>query len=110
MGISFAWTYSTEYQFTSTLVGLFFLAGLVGNTAGTWLGGWISDRMYMRRVTKAKENDQEIFPEMRLSQLGVLVAAFSMAGSFVTYGWCVEKHVHFSVGVISQVFGKCRSV
>ena len=86
MGISFAWAYSNEYNFTSTLVGLFYLVGLIGNTAGTWLGGWMSDRIYLRRVTEAQENNQEIFPEMRLSQLGVLMAAFSMAGSFVTYG------------------------
>ncbi|KAG2219825.1 hypothetical protein INT45_006268 [Circinella minor] len=106
MGISFAWAYSNEYHFTSTLVGFFYLAGLIGNTAGTWLGGCMSDKIYMRRVTKAQENNQEIFPEMRLSQLGVFMGIFSMACSFVTYGWCIEKQVHFSVGIICQVFGK----
>ncbi|KAI9248257.1 major facilitator superfamily domain-containing protein [Phascolomyces articulosus] len=104
MGVSFAWTYSTQYHFSSTLIGIFYLAGLAGNTAGTWLGGYMSDRLYMRRVTTAKENNQQVYPEMRLSQPGVLAAAISMTVAYVAYGWSVEKHAHFSIGITSQVF------
>ncbi|KAI9492929.1 major facilitator superfamily domain-containing protein, partial [Zychaea mexicana] len=104
--ISFTWAYSTQYHFSSTMVGLFYLAGIAGNTAGTYLGGLMSDRIYMRRVGKAKEEDKQVYPEMRLSQSILFVAAFSMATLFSAYGWCIQKDVHFSAGIVCQGLGK----
>ena len=103
--ISFTWAYSNQYHFSSTLVGLFYMCGLVGTTAGSFIGGMMSDRIYMHKVESAKADDHSIFPEMRLSQLGLFIAAFIMAGSFCGYGWSIEKNIHFSAGVIFQAFG-----
>ncbi|KAI9492927.1 major facilitator superfamily domain-containing protein, partial [Zychaea mexicana] len=97
---------STQYHFSSTMVGLFYLAGIAGNTAGTYLGGLVSDRIYMHRVGKAKEEDKQVYPEMRLSQSVLFVAAFSTAALFSAYGWFVQKDVHFSAGIVCQGLGK----
>ncbi|KAI9270767.1 major facilitator superfamily domain-containing protein [Phascolomyces articulosus] len=85
MGVSFAWAYSTQYQFTTTMVGLFYLAGLPGSTIGTYLGGMISDRVYMSRVERANKIGNQIYPEMRLDLPGLLVAVASLLTSFVVH-------------------------
>ncbi|KAI7850930.1 major facilitator superfamily domain-containing protein [Circinella umbellata] len=104
--ISFTWAYSTQYHFSSTLVGLFYMCGLVGTTIGSFIGGMMSDRIYMRKIERAKEANNPIFPEMRLSKSSLFIAAFIMATSFCGYGWSVEKNIHFSAGIIFQAFAQ----
>ena len=104
--ISFTWAYSTQYQFSPTFVGLFYLFGIIGNTAGTWLSGSMSDRVYMRRANNAKMSAKPVYPEMRLSLTWQLVGGFFLAAAFSTYGWSTEKSVHFSAGIISLVFSR----
>ncbi|KAI9259597.1 major facilitator superfamily domain-containing protein, partial [Phascolomyces articulosus] len=112
LALSFTWAYSNQYHFSSTFVGLFYLSGLVGTTTASYLGGFLSDKIYMRRMERVKnnstnENEQgQAYPEMRLSQSVIFVAAFVLAVSYVGYGWGIEKNVHFSAGIICQTFGK----
>ncbi|KAG2221044.1 hypothetical protein INT45_009293 [Circinella minor] len=82
--ISFTWAYSIQYQFSPTFVGLFYIVGIIGNTAGTWLSGSMSDRIYMRRTNNAKMNDNPIYPEMRLSLKWQFVGGFFLATGFTT--------------------------
>ncbi|KAI8148471.1 major facilitator superfamily domain-containing protein [Fennellomyces sp. T-0311] len=98
--ITFTWAYSEQYGFDSSMVGVFFLFGIIGITAGGILGGKLSDRIYSRRVQKANANNREVYPEMRLSQTWVIIGAFAMAASFVTFGWAIEKNLHYSVGLV----------
>ncbi|KAI8148469.1 major facilitator superfamily domain-containing protein, partial [Fennellomyces sp. T-0311] len=102
--ITFTWAYSDQYGFDSSLVGVFFLFGIIGITAGGIIGGRLPDRIYSQRVQKAKENNGEIYPEMRLSEKWVLLGAIVLATTFTTFGWCLEKNVHFSVGLVCLVF------
>ncbi|KAI7850852.1 major facilitator superfamily domain-containing protein, partial [Circinella umbellata] len=101
--ISFTWAYSIQYQLSPMSVGLFYLVGIIGNTAGTWLSGSMSDRIYIRRTNNAKMEDNPIYPEMRLSLKWQLVGGVFLAGGFTTYGWGTEKNVHFSLGIICLV-------
>ena len=88
------------------MVGLCYLSGLAGTTTASYLSGLLSDRLYMRRVKKANDSNSQIFPEMRLSQWILLIAAGIMAGSLVGYGFSIEKNIHFSAGIIFQTLGK----
>ncbi|KAI9269323.1 major facilitator superfamily domain-containing protein, partial [Phascolomyces articulosus] len=102
ISLSFTYTYSDQYKFSSTLVGLFYLVGIIGSTAGTYLSGRVSDRSYMHQIEMANMRKESIFPEMRLNQTWQLVAGFFLCGSFTVYGWSIEKNVHFSAGIIIQ--------
>ncbi|KAI9270780.1 major facilitator superfamily domain-containing protein [Phascolomyces articulosus] len=104
MGVSFTWVYNSQYQFTTTMVGLFYLSGLPGSTIGAFIGGMISDRVYMTRVERAKESGEQIYPEMRLSLPGMFVVSITLVIPYVTYGWCVEKNLHFSIGIFCLTF------
>ncbi|KAI9496532.1 major facilitator superfamily domain-containing protein [Zychaea mexicana] len=102
--VSFTWAYSIQYQFSSTMVGLFYLTGIVGNTSGAYLGGLFSDRIYIRRVERANLSKADVYPEMRLDQPVLFVGALITAVSFAGYGWCIQKLVHFSAGIVFQAF------
>ncbi|KAI9270478.1 major facilitator superfamily domain-containing protein [Phascolomyces articulosus] len=103
---TFTWSYSKQYNFDSTIVGLCFIAGGFGYCMGAIVAGILSDRLYKSRAAKAKEAGQEIYPEMRLSTFVLGIGVIVMAGGYISYGWCIDKNVHFAFGMISNMFAQ----
>lgn len=73
---------------------------------GGIVGGRMSDKIYNRRVAKARETEQEIYPEMRLGGPLFYASIVLQLFGFIAYGWCIEKNVHFAWGLVCQFFSK----
>jgi hypothetical protein len=73
---------------------------------GGVFGGRVSDRLYSKRVTAAKENNEETNPEMRIGLAFFFATIILQLFGFVAYGWCIEKDVHFAYGLVCQLFSK----
>ncbi|KAG1459776.1 hypothetical protein G6F56_006090 [Rhizopus delemar] len=94
--------YTDQYGLGSGIVGLCYLPYAIGAMTGGNIGGRISDRVYNKRIEKAKENGQEIYPEMRLSGPTLVFSTIVQFLSITAYGWCVDKNVHFAYGLVCQ--------
>ncbi|KAI9269650.1 major facilitator superfamily domain-containing protein [Helicostylum pulchrum] len=103
---NFTRTYSVQYGMSSGLVGVCYLPSAVGSMIGGIAGGRMSDRIYNKRVAKVKETNQPIYPEMRLGGVVFYGSILLQLVSFIAYGWCVEKNVHFAYGLVCQFFRK----
>ena len=77
---------------------------------GGIMGGRMSDITYRRNIEKAKENNQEIHPEMRLGGFFFYASMVLQLASFVAYGWCLEENVHFAYGLVCQFFRKLQRI
>ncbi|KAI8885115.1 MFS general substrate transporter [Backusella circina FSU 941] len=94
-------TYTLVYGFDSGTVGLCYIPLALGGMVGSTMGGRLADRFYNKARAKSGGEGN---PEMRIN-LGVLAFALSCQfGGMITYGWCVEKRVHESVGIICIFF------
>jgi MFS family permease len=69
-------------------------------------GGRMSDRIYNKRVAKAREAELEIYPEMRLGGALFYTSILLQLCAFTAYGWCIQKDVHFAFGLVCQFFSK----
>lgn len=69
-------------------------------------GGRMSDKIYNRRVAKAREQELEIYPEMRLGGPLFYASIVLQLFAFIAYGWCIEENVHFAYGLVCQFFSK----
>ncbi|KAK4514636.1 ATPase [Mucor velutinosus] len=101
---NFTRSYTLQYGFDSGLVGVCYLPSAAGSMVGGIMGGRMSDITYRRNVEKAKENDQEVHPEMRLGGFLFYASMVLQLVSFVAYGWCLEENVHFAYGLVCQFF------
>ncbi|KAF1802737.1 major facilitator superfamily domain-containing protein [Mucor lusitanicus] len=99
-------SYTLQYGFDSGLVGVCYLPSAAGSMVGGIMGGRMSDITYRRNIEKAKENDQEVHPEMRLGGFLFYASMALQLVSFVAYGWCLEENVHFAYGLVCQFFCK----
>lgn len=90
----------------SGIVGVCYLPSAVGSMIGGMLAGRLSDKIYIRRVAKAKAEERDIYPEMRLGGPIFYVALILQLASFTAFGWCIEKNVHFAYGLVCQFFCK----
>lgn len=91
---------------SSGIVGVCYLPSAAGSMIGGISGGRMSDKIYNKRIAKAKETGQEIYPEMRLGGPFFYASILLQLVSFIGYGWCVEKNVHFAYGLVFQFFCK----
>lgn len=101
---NFTRTYTLQYGFDSGIVGLCYLPSAAGSMIGGIAGGRMSDKIYNKRVAKARAAEQEIYPEMRLGGPLFYSSILLQLLSFIAYGWCVEKNVHFAYGLVCQFF------
>lgn len=69
-------------------------------------GGRMSDKIYNKRVARARAAEQEIYPEMRLGGPLFYSSILLQLLGFTAYGWCIEKNVHFAYGLVCQFFSK----
>lgn len=91
---------------SSGLVGVCYLPSAAGSMIGGIVGGRMSDTVYNRRVAKVTETNQPIYPEMRIGGPTFYASLILQLVSFIAYGWCIEKNVHFAYGLICQFFRK----
>ena len=104
---TFSRTYNIQYGLSPSIVGLCYLSNALGCIIGAILGGRFSDGLYNKRVKKSKENS---YPEMRLGGPVIYGATFIQLVSFVAYGWCVQKNVHWAFGLVCQLFSKSHQL
>ncbi|KAI9489156.1 major facilitator superfamily domain-containing protein [Zychaea mexicana] len=103
---SFTWAYSNQYGFNPVQVGLCYMLGAFGYCVGAYTAGSLSDRMYRQRVQKAKDKNERVYPEMRLSRASLAPAAVLMVGGYAAYGWCIQANAHFIFGMLMQMFAQ----
>jgi predicted MFS family arabinose efflux permease len=96
-------TYTLVYGFSSGTVGLCYIPLAVGGMVGSTVGGRLADRFYNKARAKA---GGEGTPEMRINLTVLGIALFFEFSGMLVYGWCVEKRVHESVGIICIFFSK----
>ncbi|KAI8078060.1 major facilitator superfamily domain-containing protein [Gilbertella persicaria] len=101
---TFTRTYTLQYGFDSGIVGICYLPNAAGSMLGGILGGRMSDKVYNKSLNKAKANNQEIYPEMRLGSFLFYSMILLQLVAFIAYGWCLEKNVHFAYGLVCQFF------
>ncbi|KAI8088622.1 major facilitator superfamily domain-containing protein [Thamnidium elegans] len=103
---NFTRTYTLTYGFSSGLVGVCYLPAAFGCMIGGMIGGRMSDKRYNSRMAIAKQNDQPVYPEMRLGgpifYFGIIFQLFA----FTAYGWCIQKKLHFAYGLVFQFISK----
>ncbi|KAI9244106.1 major facilitator superfamily domain-containing protein [Phascolomyces articulosus] len=95
--------YNYQYGFDSGTVGLCYLALAGGAMIGSLSGGRFSDMAYKKQVEKTKNKD-EIRAEMRLSSPIFYAAIVILLFSFIAFGWCIQKNVHFAAGLVCIFF------
>lgn len=78
-----------RYHFTSSQVGLAYLANGVGNVLGALVSGRYADWLLQRMKQQT--------PEMRMAAMWLGIAVLPL-GELI-YGWCVQYRVHIAVGL-----------
>ncbi|KAI8980336.1 major facilitator superfamily domain-containing protein [Pilobolus umbonatus] len=102
----FTRTYTYQYGFDSSIVGLCYLPSAFGSILGGVMGGRSSDKLYNKRVSKA--NGGQTYPEMRLGGFMFYISLVLQLGAFVAYGWSIEKNLHFAYGLVFQFIRKWK--
>lgn len=103
---NFTRLYQQQYGLDTGTTGLCYLPLAGGAMVGCVLGGRVSDQNYRRRVAKAKENNQEVYPEMRMGSPLFYGSLFLQLAICIVYGWCLEFNVHYAVGIVMLFFSK----
>jgi MFS family permease len=102
----FTRVYSNQYHLDTGIVGICYLPFAIGAMLGGIFGGRFSDRVYNASVAKAKEKNEEIYPEMRLNVLVLGCSNLIQALALIAYGWCIHKDVHLAYGLVCQFICK----
>lgn len=92
--------YEGVYHFSNGVVGLTFLGIGLGSMSGLVVFGVLSDRL-LKHLTK-KSGTGEMKPEYRLPPL--IPATFFIPIGLFWYGWSVEKHAPWIMGIIGTGF------
>lgn len=92
--------YEGVYHFSSGIVGLVYLGIGLGSMSGLVVFGVLSDRI-LKHLTK-KSGTGEMKPEYRLPPL--VPATFLIPIGLFWYGWSVDKHAPWIMGVIGTGF------
>ena len=92
--------YEGIYGFGAGPVGLVFLGIGIGSFLGLILFGIMSDRL-LKHLTK-KSGTGEMKPEYRLPPL--LPGCLLIPIGLFWYGWSVEKHIHWIMGIIGTMW------
>ncbi|KAH8671695.1 major facilitator superfamily domain-containing protein [Xylariales sp. PMI_506] len=100
---------SPPYNFTTTEVGVVYLAPTLGYAVASVLGGKWTDYIMAREARKAGRYDGDgklqYLPEDRIRE-NVWLAATLYPAAMIWYGWCIDKGVHWIVPCIANlVFG-----
>jgi MFS family permease len=88
-----------HYNFTSSQIGLMYIANGAGNALGALISGKMSD-ITLKRETNVENRT----PEMRLPSMWLGIVLFPL-GQLI-YGWSFEMQVHIAVGIVGLLFRK----
>jgi MFS family permease len=95
------------YNFTTTEVGLTYLAPTLGYAAASILGGRWTDYIMAREARRANRLDSSgkpiFLPEDRLKENIWLAVTLYPAG-MIWYGWSVDKDLHWAVACVAALF------
>ncbi|ORZ08135.1 major facilitator superfamily domain-containing protein [Absidia repens] len=97
-------TLTLQYHLDTGTVGLCYLPLAFGAMIGNQFGGRLSDYIYNKRVAAAGDN--QTYPEMRISGVVIALSVLLACCGYVSYGWCVEKNVHYAYVLVSIFFCK----
>ncbi|KAI9307446.1 major facilitator superfamily domain-containing protein [Cunninghamella echinulata] len=95
-----------QYKMDTGTIGLCYLPLAGGAMIGNQIGGRFSDYNFVKNSTAAKKNGQEVYPEMRISATIIALAAILACCGFISYGWCMEKNVHYAYSLVCIFFCK----
>ena len=93
--------YSSQYQISSSIIGLIFIAPGIGFMIGSIIGGRYSDYI-VSKFTMNKE--EEIYPEIRLKS--IWFACILVPISFLAYGWLLYTNSKIYWSLISIFIGE----
>ncbi|CAO3632049.1 unnamed protein product [Cunninghamella echinulata] len=93
-----------QYKMDTGTIGLCYLPLAGGAMIGNQIGGRFSDYNFVKNSTAAKKNGQEVYPEMRISVTIIALAAILACCGFISYGWCMEKNVHYAYSLVCIFF------
>ncbi|KAI4719142.1 MFS general substrate transporter [Aureobasidium sp. EXF-10727] len=96
---TFTFVFEEHYHFSSSNVGLSYIASGIGMFVGLILTGASSDRI-LKKLTAANNNVSK--PEFRLPPLMVL-GVFMPIGLFI-YGWTAQHHIQWAVPMLGTLF------
>ena len=86
-------------------MGLFYIPIAGGAIISGIFGGRISDALYTSRVAKLPQGTKP-YPELRIGGWIFCASILVLLFAFISFGWCVEKNVHFAYGLVCVFFGK----
>lgn len=102
---TFSTLWTDHYGQSVEISGLHYIACALGELAGSQLGAWLMDRLFVRMRARSA-NGATHTPEFRIP-LTFLGAFLSPLGLFV-YGWTAQHHVHWAAvdaGIFLAMFG-----
>ncbi|RKP06836.1 major facilitator superfamily domain-containing protein [Thamnocephalis sphaerospora] len=88
--------YTNQYHFTTSQIGLTFIAGGLGNVLGSLVSGYYADYMLVR----AKAQDQNVTAETRLKALWPSVILLPLG--FLIYGWFLQRNYFWFLPLIGS--------
>ncbi|KAI7847545.1 major facilitator superfamily domain-containing protein [Circinella umbellata] len=100
---NFTRIYTSQYGFDSGTVGLFYIPIAGGSIISGIFGGRISDALYTSRVSKLPA-DTKPYPELRIGGWIFYASILVLLFAFISFGWCIEKNVHFAYGLVCAFF------
>jgi MFS family permease len=96
---TFTFVFEEHYHFSSSNVGLSYIASGIGMFIGLIVTGTTSDRILKRLTAK---NNGVSKPEYRLPPL-IFLGVFMPIGLFI-YGWTAQYHVQWAVPMLGTLF------
>lgn len=109
--VSFGWfyflvtilpsTFGPIYGFNTGTIGLCYLAGGIGNTAGSIVAGAISDKLYAKAVAK---NNGVAQTEFRLRPMYIGLPLIVLGSAM--YGWFLQSGIHWMGPLASYTISK----
>ncbi|KAI8072808.1 major facilitator superfamily domain-containing protein [Gongronella butleri] len=97
----FTRTYTQQYDLSPGVVGLCYLPMAFGTVVGAMVGGHFADRQYNKQVAK---HGEAAVPELRLGGIVFYSSIVLQCCAFIAYGWCIQEHVHYAVGLVILFF------
>ncbi|ANB14805.1 Qdr2p [Sugiyamaella lignohabitans] len=100
---------SSEYGFSSSKVGLAYLASGAGSLLGSIVSGRLMTYRYRKVLAqfkadcaaKGKPVNMHEFTIQKARMDVTMAASIILCGSCIIYGWTIQKHVHYIVPILS---------
>jgi MFS family permease len=109
---------SSNYGFSSTKIGLAYLASGVGATAGGIISGGHMTYLYKREYEKFRQSCIAQGKEIVMSEFQIqkarlgcsIYASLALSSASIIFGWTLERHVHYVVPILSTFLASSASI